>query len=114
MDTLTLNPEIVYQVTGNKDLYGQLQFLAPIKDLALGIHEKATSAHCSNCTKKALQRAKESLAAAFVKLLLDESTKTPNKLDELKQLMLRITGSNAAQISVYYVKQGTGKSELKF
>ena len=112
--TLILNPDIIYRVTSFSELYDKASFLTPIKNIALDIHKKANSVRCTNCTRKALERAKNSLAAAFVKLLVDESAKTPNQLNELKAQMNQILGANHDQISVYYVKLGMGKTELKF
>lgn len=116
MKVLILNPDIVLRVTAELSIYTEAPFLAPMRDGAMKAHLTIQKAYCKSCTRRSsgYRLLVTQVARAFIRLIADESKKTPNLLTALKASMSKILNTTIEEVQVSYVENDGTTVELKF
>lgn len=114
MSKLTLTDDIVLKVASEPSLYEDCLFLQPMRDPALRLAMQLSQRGCSGCRKRALKPAIKALSGAFIKLVLDESHRTPNQLRLLKGRIEQITGGTYEEVLISYKDTAGQAAQMSF
>lgn len=112
MTVLTLTNEHIFRITKERATFDDVSFLKPMADPAMALHEKIKKL-CGACNKTPVNDAKKQLAAAFGRLVYDESKRSPNGLAALHVVVNRALKSAVDQFSLEVTLENV-KHEIKF
>jgi hypothetical protein len=105
MNVMDLRPIIAIRVAGDPALYAEAPFLEPMKSAAMRTAIKFGKG-CTKCKEAARTRAGQQIASAMAALILAESGRSPNRLEDLKVVMRKILNTKFDQLLIRYLKDG--------
>jgi hypothetical protein len=108
---LDLNWRTALRLGGDPALYQAAPFLTPMKDPSQRLSLKFRG--CSNCQRKAMERAGKQVASAMTALILNESKKPDNGLLALKGIIGKILNAKFSEVQIRYMV-GAEQKEFRF
>lgn len=114
MAELTLTKDQIIKITSEPSVFKEFPFLGPIKEPALKLALRLSSAGCTACTRRALEPTIVAMGGAFCRLVVDESKKTPNSIAAFRTKVLSILPIPDQPVRLSYKDEKGAEHNLVF
>lgn len=102
MTVRPITKEVIWTVTRDPRLFSAAPFLQPLQAAATQLAAAYPDTRCKSCTRTRMEKDYKPLQNAFIALIRNEHAKSPNMLENLKQVLVQILGTPIDKVQYGY------------